>query len=247
MQTHKNPTLRQGGGVPNKPAIGPKPTVNNGVAARAAPAQKPPKLELEGKKWVVEYFKNNPNVAVEGLEVNQSVYVFRCEGSTVKVSGKCNNIIFDGCKKSAVVFDSVVSSIEFINCQSVQMQASSTHFLSRMRFSSSNNLSLLLVSGAWAGADHFHRQDGRVPDVPEQGLPGHRDHHGQVLRDERGHPVRRRLRELEHKFFQSTRITSAGNSRFLFFLVAQVEQPVPEQFKTKIHGTKLATTTSETV
>lgn len=28
----------------------------------------------------------------------------------------------DSCRKSSVVFDSVVSSIEFVNCQSVQMQ-----------------------------------------------------------------------------------------------------------------------------
>lgn len=28
----------------------------------------------------------------------------------------------DSCKKSSLVFDSVVSSIEFVNCQSVQMQ-----------------------------------------------------------------------------------------------------------------------------
>ena len=123
MQTHKNPSLRQSGGVgaPAKPAIGPKPVVNNGARA-AAPVQKPPKLELEGKKWVVEYFKSNPNVSIDVSAVNQSVYVFRCEGSTVKINGKCNNVIFDGCKKSAVVCDSVVSSVEFINCQSVQMQ-----------------------------------------------------------------------------------------------------------------------------
>ncbi len=120
MQTHKNPNLRQGGGVPNstKPAIGPKP----GVSKPVQQVQKPPKLELEGKKWIVEHFKGNPNLSVEGAQVNQSVYVYRCEGSTLRVTGKCNNIIVDGCKKLAVVFDSVVSSIEFINCQSVQMQ-----------------------------------------------------------------------------------------------------------------------------
>jgi len=53
---------------------------------------------------------------------NQSVYAFRVEGSTIKVNGKCNNIILDTCKKTAVVLDSAVSSVEFINCQSVQMQ-----------------------------------------------------------------------------------------------------------------------------
>lgn len=41
---------------------------------------------------------------------------------TLVFKGKCNNIIMDGCKKSAILFESVVSSCEFINCQSIQMQ-----------------------------------------------------------------------------------------------------------------------------
>ena len=119
MQTHKNPNLRGSSTVPAsaKPAPGPKPA----IAAKPA-AQKPPKLELEGKKWAVEYFKGNPNIEIAITAVNQSVYVFKCEGSTIKVTGKCNNIILDNCKKTAIVFDNVVSSCEFINCQSVQMQ-----------------------------------------------------------------------------------------------------------------------------
>ncbi len=56
--------------------------------------------------------------------MNQSVYAFRCENSTIRVQGKCNNIILDSCKKCGVVFDSAVSAVEFINCQSVQMQVS---------------------------------------------------------------------------------------------------------------------------
>jgi len=47
---------------------------------------------------------------------------FKCEGSTLKIEGKVNNIVLDGCKKCAVVFTDAVSSCEFINCQSVQMQ-----------------------------------------------------------------------------------------------------------------------------
>lgn len=50
------------------------------------------------------------------------VYVFRCQDSTLTVKGKINSIVMDSCRKSSVVFDSVVSSIEFVNCQSVQMQ-----------------------------------------------------------------------------------------------------------------------------
>ena len=83
---------------------------------------KPPKFELEGKKWAVEFHKNNPNLVIENTETNQSVYVYKCEGSTLKIEGKVNNLVLDGCKKTAVVFDDVVSSCEFINCQSVQMQ-----------------------------------------------------------------------------------------------------------------------------
>jgi len=118
--THKNPSLRAEGVVRAADS-----------SSSAAPARtygkptnvaKPPKFELDGKKWVVEYFKNKPDLVIEGAEPNQSVYVFKCEGSTVKVNGKCNNIIVDSCKKVAIVFDTVVSSCEFINCGSVQMQ-----------------------------------------------------------------------------------------------------------------------------
>lgn len=40
------------------------------------------------------------------------------------VKGKINSIVIDSCRKSSIVFDSLVSSIEFVNCQSVQMQVS---------------------------------------------------------------------------------------------------------------------------
>ena len=37
----------------------------------------------------VEYFKNKQDIAINEVEVNQSVYVYKCEGSSVKVNGKC--------------------------------------------------------------------------------------------------------------------------------------------------------------
>lgn len=48
--------------------------------------------------------------------------MFKCQDSTLQIKGKLNSIIVDSCKKVAVVFDDVVSSIEFVNCQSVQAQ-----------------------------------------------------------------------------------------------------------------------------
>eukprot|EP00092_Neocalanus_flemingeri_P035018 GFUD01038106.1.p1 GENE.GFUD01038106.1~~GFUD01038106.1.p1 ORF type:complete len:435 (+),score=126.72 GFUD01038106.1:87-1391(+) len=123
--------------IPTKPV--PKPRVvakvtaspaKSSVTPRASkPAnqtQKPPSLHQDGKKWIVEYFKGDQNINIDQVEMNQSVYIFKCEASAIKVSGKCNNIIMDSCKKTAVVFDNVVSSCEFMNCSGVQMQVLGT-------------------------------------------------------------------------------------------------------------------------
>merc|ERR1712130_298165 len=61
-------------------------------------------------------------VNISDAQPNQTVYIYKCTGTTVKIQGKVNAITLDSCKKVAVVFDTVVSSCDFINCQSVQMQ-----------------------------------------------------------------------------------------------------------------------------
>ncbi|XP_020714968.1 adenylyl cyclase-associated protein 1 isoform X2 [Ceratitis capitata] len=118
MQTHKNPTLRTGP-APFKPTqFG-----SSAGGSRPAPtAAKEPVFTRDGKKWLIEYQRNNRNLLVENAEMNNVVYMFKCEGSTLTVKGKVNNIVFDSCKKCSLLFDSVVASVEFVNCQSVQMQ-----------------------------------------------------------------------------------------------------------------------------
>ncbi|XP_025830665.1 adenylyl cyclase-associated protein 1-like, partial [Agrilus planipennis] len=117
MQTHKNPTLRQGP-VPFKP-----PTNVSPVGSKpAATVNKSPVFARDGKKWLIEYQKNNHGLVVDNVEMNNVVYLFKCENSTVTVKGKLNSITLDSCKKTSIVFDTLVSSLEFINCQSVQMQ-----------------------------------------------------------------------------------------------------------------------------
>ncbi|XP_070070187.1 adenylyl cyclase-associated protein 1 isoform X1 [Drosophila takahashii] len=120
MQTHKNPSLRTGPAPFKSPAQ--SAGGSKAVAAPAAAAAKAPVFERDGKKWIIEYQKNNTGLLVENAEMNNVVYVFRCEGSTLTVKGKVNNIVFDSCKKCSLLFDSVVASVEFVNCQSVQMQ-----------------------------------------------------------------------------------------------------------------------------
>lgn len=118
MQTHKNPTLRSG------PAPFKKPTQFGSAtgSAAAGPIVKEPVFTRDGKKWLIEYQKQNSGLLVENAEMNNVVYMFRCEGSTLTVKGKVNNVVLDSCKKCSLLVDSVVASIEFVNCQSVQMQ-----------------------------------------------------------------------------------------------------------------------------
>ncbi|XP_045118764.1 adenylyl cyclase-associated protein 1-like isoform X2 [Portunus trituberculatus] len=116
MKTHKNPSLREG----------PKPFVKqSSPSSRASPAKDvfagTPKLALEGKKWFVEYQKDNQNIKIDA-KMDQCVYIFRCQNVVVQVKGKLNSIILDSCKKSAVVFDDLVSALEVVNCQSSKVQ-----------------------------------------------------------------------------------------------------------------------------
>lgn len=115
MQTHKNPTLR----------TGPAPfklSNNHSAVAPQVPQVKPPVFLRDGKKWLIEHQKGNRNLVVDNVEMNNVVYMFKCENSQLVVKGKLNSLVLDSCKKTSVVFDTLVASVEFINCQSVQMQ-----------------------------------------------------------------------------------------------------------------------------
>ncbi|XP_053383314.1 adenylyl cyclase-associated protein 1-like [Mercenaria mercenaria] len=131
MKTHKNPALRAGstvtsssgvrtGPAPFKATVPPKPAPKPG--SKPAPAAKPPVLELQDKKWIVEYQVGNKTMVIEDTNIKQAVYMFKCQDSTLQIKGKVNSIIVDSCKKVAIAFDDVVSSIEFVNSQSVQAQ-----------------------------------------------------------------------------------------------------------------------------
>lgn len=83
-----------------------------------------PRFELDkgaSDKWVVEYQKNQ-SLQITDTSIKQNVYVYRCLGSGIQISGKVNNVVIDGCKKTAVVVDEVVGSLELVNCESVKLQ-----------------------------------------------------------------------------------------------------------------------------
>jgi adenylyl cyclase-associated protein len=117
MQTHKNPNLRSGGAVPSTGK-----GATNGAGGAKAPVAKPPKFVLEGKKWIVEFQEGNKDLKIEQVEMNQVVYMYACKNSTIQIKGKLNSIVIDSCVKSAIVFDSLVASVEFVNCRDCQVQ-----------------------------------------------------------------------------------------------------------------------------
>jgi len=83
----------------------------------------------------IEYQRGNKGLQIDG-NMKQTVYVFKCEDSTITVNGKVyyhssffaltdnkvNSIILDSCKKCALVFNDSVAGLEIINSQRIQSQ-----------------------------------------------------------------------------------------------------------------------------
>ena len=108
------------GKVPDGPA---KKAVPAAKSKAAAPAARPPKLELsQGRKWLVEHQVDNKAIVIDNCSPVMSVYVYNCKGSVIQIKGKVNNIVLDKCHKTGIVFTDVVASFEAVNCQSVQVQ-----------------------------------------------------------------------------------------------------------------------------
>lgn len=124
MQTHKNPDLRAQNTVPAAAGSPSKPSSSPASATSPKPVPvKPPKTELQDfKTWMVEYHKGNKGIIINITDMKQTVYVFRCENSVVQIKGKVNSVTVDGCKKTSVVFDNLLSQVEVINSQSVEIQ-----------------------------------------------------------------------------------------------------------------------------
>ena len=121
MKTHKNPELRQSSVVKSLD-VKAKPMSSHSKLRTATLAKKPPKIAFQNNKWMVEHYEDNQQLEVTPKESKEFVYVYKCTKCTLKVNGKFNGITIDGCKRVAVVFDDVISSVEVINSQSVQVQ-----------------------------------------------------------------------------------------------------------------------------
>ncbi|KAJ6256993.1 hypothetical protein Dda_7876 [Drechslerella dactyloides] len=123
--THKNPSLRTSslvsGAAPTSRAKSP------GPAAKPKPAhmkqKKPPRMELDGNKWLIENYENEETpIVIDNVEINHSVFVFRCKNTTIQIKGKLNAVSMNECEKANVVLDNLVSSIDVIKSKKFAFQ-----------------------------------------------------------------------------------------------------------------------------
>ncbi|RLN27385.1 hypothetical protein BBJ28_00025290 [Nothophytophthora sp. Chile5] len=118
MQTWRSEYKADGSAAPAAAASAPA------AKKPAAPvkATKPPVCEQRNGNWQIEYQVGPEPLTVSDVNMKQQVYIFGCEGATILVEGKAKNIVLDSCKKSKLIFDDAVSSIEIVNCKGVQVQ-----------------------------------------------------------------------------------------------------------------------------
>ncbi|KAF3184078.1 hypothetical protein TWF751_000082 [Orbilia oligospora] len=120
--THKNPSLRASSLVSGEAARPKSP----GPQAKPKPAhmkqKKPPKMELDGNKWIVENYENEQSLSLPTVEINQTVSLYHCKNTTLQIKGKFNAIFMNECEKTNVVIDSLVSSIDVIKSKKFAFQ-----------------------------------------------------------------------------------------------------------------------------
>eukprot|EP01050_Picozoa_sp_SAG11_P035092 SAG11_NODE_12695_length_690_cov_1.050761_1_plen_160_part_00 len=88
--------------------------------------QQPSKQQLVGTKWVVEYFfhaSEKQLIKIDGSTVKETCNIYRCHNTVIQITGKINAILLDDCSRCSIVCSDVVSSIDAVNCQSVEIQA----------------------------------------------------------------------------------------------------------------------------
>ncbi|GMH45257.1 hypothetical protein BSKO_13214 [Bryopsis sp. KO-2023] len=94
------------------------------LRSTGAPTVKAGKTELVmERKWTVENHKGNKEIVLENTNPRQTVYIYKCEDSVVKVDGKVNAITVDSCKKLGLLFETVMASVEVVNSSAVDVQA----------------------------------------------------------------------------------------------------------------------------
>ncbi|EPQ66806.1 cyclase-associated protein [Blumeria graminis f. sp. tritici 96224] len=135
QMTHKNPSLRAGATVlarsdSNTSASSISPSKSPIPGKKPKPesmrTKKPSVKKLEGNKWFIENFENEPQPVKIEASISQSIIISRCSKTTIIIHGKANAISIDNSPKLSLIVDSLVSSVDIIKSSSFAMQVLGT-------------------------------------------------------------------------------------------------------------------------
>jgi adenylyl cyclase-associated protein len=133
QMTHKNPSLRAAAPVPSRSdssgslrSKSPAPPGKKPPKPESMRTKKPPKKELDGNRWIIDNY-DTPGEPLEiEAEAHQSILISRCKNTTIRISGKANALSLDNSQRTSLVVDSLVSSIDVINCPNFALQVMGT-------------------------------------------------------------------------------------------------------------------------
>lgn len=102
-----------------RPAL---PVTRSSVAQPVAQRTYPPKFALEGRKWRVEYYKNDHGMELHPNHHSESLAMFKCEDVILANRAKINGVTIDNCKRSVIYLSDIIASVDLIRCERVQLQ-----------------------------------------------------------------------------------------------------------------------------
>ncbi|EER07630.1 cyclase-associated protein, putative [Perkinsus marinus ATCC 50983] len=84
---------------------------------------KSPRCEIVRDNWVVENYHNEADVLeLPHVTMKQLVYISSCSNSSIHIPTKCKSVCVDGSKNVRLILESVISSVELVNCESCRVQ-----------------------------------------------------------------------------------------------------------------------------
>ena len=134
--THKNPSLRAAGTVPQRTSS--TSSLNSNRSKSPMPAKKPdslkatpttstskkpPKKELQGTQWIIENQENTGSQVIEITpELNHTILISRCSKCVIKINGKANAISVDNCVGVSLLIGSLISAVDVIKVSKFAIQ-----------------------------------------------------------------------------------------------------------------------------
>ncbi|RDL33770.1 Adenylyl cyclase-associated protein [Venustampulla echinocandica] len=136
QMTHKNPSLRAGATVPTRSDSQSSVSSISRAKSPAPPGKKPkpesmrtkkpPVKKLDGNKWIIENYDNEPEPVEIDASIQHSIIISRCNKTTIIVKGKANAITIDNSQRLSLIIESLVSSVDVIKASNFALQVLGT-------------------------------------------------------------------------------------------------------------------------